>query len=242
MIAARLPARRACRSKSLNRGRFEGGEFGIQSKNGNGGKMTKKANNQYEIHQLIRDRWSPRAFTDRPVAKETMLSLLEAARWAPSCFNEQPWRFIIAHREDQDRFQRIRECLMPGNQDWAEKASVLMISVASKTFARNGNENRYGWHDVGLATSMMAIQAIAMGLYIHPMAGFSGEKAIELLDIPEGCEPVCAIAAGYLGDPATLSEQMNQAETAPSQRNSVSQFAFTGRWGDVYEEKEEESR
>ena len=191
----------------------------------------KLAVTDHEIHDLLRRRWSPRAFADRPLDRATILSLLEAARWAPSCFNEQPWNFVIAWRADAESFARVLQCLVEGNQAWAKRAAVLMITVAKLTFDRNTKPNRHAFHDVGLAMENLVIQATAMGVAVHQMGGFSVEKARDALGIPEGYEPVAAVAVGYPGSPDALDEPQRGSERAPRSRRVMSAFAFGGTWG-----------
>ena len=193
--------------------------------------MEKPAPTNHPIHDLLRQRWSPRAFAPRPVEREKLLSLLEAARWAPSSFNEQPWSFIVATKEVPAEFEQLLNCLVDFNQGWAKAAPVLMFSVARLTFSRNDKPNRHAYHDIGLATENLALQAVALGLVAHQMAGFDGAKAREVFAIPAGFEPVAAIAVGYQGNPTTLPEKMRQGELAPRERKPMADFVFTGRWG-----------
>lgn len=166
--------------------------------------IDKTSDIDYPIHDLLRQRWSPLAFSERLVEPEKLCSVLEAARWAASSYNEQPWSFIVATIDNQAEFDRLLICLAPGNQEWAHNAPVLMLCVAKLYFERNGVENRHAFHDVGAAAAVPAIQATAHGLFIHQMAGFDVPLAKEVYGIPEGYEPVAAIALGYLGDPQTL--------------------------------------
>lgn len=175
----------------------------------------KTSDTQYPIEELLKQRWSPLAFSDRPVEPEKLCSVLEAARWAASSFNEQPWSFIVATKDNQTEFHCLLNCLAEGNQEWAKNAPVLIVSVAKLYFERNGVENRHAFHDVGTAEANLAIQATALGLFIHQMAGFDVPKVREVYDIAEGYEPVAAIALGYLGDPQTLSQRLLQRELAP---------------------------
>lgn len=193
--------------------------------------MAKLAGTSYPIHPLLRRRWSPRAFSERPVEHDKLRSLLEAARWAPSCFNEQPWHFIVATRESSEEYERLLTCLVEGNQQWARTAPVLMMSVAKLTFDRNGRENRHALHDVGLAVENLVIQAMDLGLFAHQMAGFHAETAREVFGIPDGYAPVTMIAVGYLGDPATLPDSLQESERSPRTRKPLSDFAFEGSWG-----------
>ncbi len=185
---------------------------------------------QYPIEEVLRQRWSPIAFSDQAVEPEKLRSVLEGARWAASSYNEQPWSYIVATQNNPDEFSRLLECLAEGNQVWAKNAPVLMLSVAKLTFTRNGVENRHAFHDVGAASTNLAIEATAQGLVIHQMAGFDGPKAKETYGIPDGYDPVAAIALGYLGDPQTLSESMQQRQSAPRTRKPIDQFVFTGHW------------
>ncbi len=192
--------------------------------------MDKPAPVAHDVHDLIRARWSPRAFADRPIDDAALRSLLESARWAASCFNEQPWRFIVARR-DTDDFNRLLECLVPGNQVWANRASVLMVSVARMTFTRNDKPNRHAFHDVGLAVSQLSLQATSLGIVLHQMAGFDRDKVIATYKVPEGFEPVTAIALGYPGDPEALADDLRERELAPRSRMPQKEFVFTKSWG-----------
>jgi nitroreductase len=185
---------------------------------------------EHPIHDLIARRFSPVAFSDRELEPEKLLSLLEAARWASSCFNEQPWSFIIAKKEHPQQFAQMLECLIEKNREWAGKAPVLMISVAKLNFNHNGKPNRHALHDVGQAVANMSLQATSMGLFVHQMAGFDVEKTRHTYHIPSTHEPVAAIAVGYGGDPDTLSEHFKQRALAPRSRHPVKNFIFTGDW------------
>jgi nitroreductase len=193
--------------------------------------MEKPAEAQYPILDLLRRRWSPRAFADRLVEPEKLRGLLEAARWAPSSYNEQPWSFLVATKDDPENFQRLLSCLVEGNQAWAQFAPVLMISIARLNFAQNGQPNRHAFHDVGLAAENLVIQAMALDLMVHQMAGFYPDKARELFRIPSGYEPVAAIAVGYPGEPDRLPEKLRQRELAPRTRKALREFVFGGEWG-----------
>ncbi len=195
--------------------------------------MDKLAETQFPVHVLLRQRWSPRAFADRPVEREKLLSLLEAARWAPSSYNEQPWSFLVATKENPVEFERLLSCLVEFNQSWAKAAPVLMLSVAQLNFKRNDKPNRHAFHDVGLAAENLALQATALGLFAHQLAGFDLGKAREVFSIPVTHEPVAAIALGYPGDLATLSDELRQRELAPRERKSLGEFVFQGKWGNT---------
>lgn len=195
----------------------------------------KPAETAFPIHELIRKRWSPRAFANRPIEPEKLGSLLEAARWAASSNNEQPWRFILATRERPEDFGRLLGCLKESNQAWARQAPVLVLSVARLTFADDGEPNRHALHDVGQAVATLAIQATSLGLIIHQMAGFFPDKARTEFDIPGEFEPVTAIAIGYQGDPAILPDRQRLRELAPRERDPLNTLVFAGRWGEPAE-------
>lgn len=189
----------------------------------------KVAVTRYPVHPLIRDRWSPRAFADQPVDRETLGSLLEAARWTASCFNEQPWIFIIASRQDDPaKFERILHCLIPGNQTWAQNAPILMISLARTTFASTGQPNRHAWHDVGAATAQLTLQATSLRLSVHPMAGIDRDRIRTEFALPPDVEPVAGIAVGWVGEPESLPEKLRERETAPRQRKGMEAMVFGG--------------
>jgi nitroreductase len=193
--------------------------------------MEKMAETQCPIHDLLRRRWSPRAFADRPVEPEKLCSLLEAARWAPSSYNEQPWFFLMALREDREEFNRMLSCLVEGNVAWAQKVPVLMISVAKLKFEKSGKPNRHAFHDVGQAVADMTTQATSVGLAVHQMAGIVADKAREVYNIPRDYEAVAGIAVGYPGEPETLSSELRERELAPRNRRPLESFVFTGGWG-----------
>jgi len=191
----------------------------------------KSAHTQVPIHELLATRWSPRAFADKAVEPEKLLALLEAARWAASCFNEQPWSYFVAHREDKAAYEQLFSCLVPGNQSWVKAAPVLLLSVAKTHFAYNDQLNRHAGHDVGLATANLTIEATALGLSVHQMAGFDAAKARERLQIPDDYEPMAMIAIGYRGAPDVLPEALQEKELAPRTRKPLKEFVFTAQWG-----------
>lgn len=188
------------------------------------------------INELMRRRWSPRAFEQgHPVEREKILTLLEAARWAPSCFNDQPRSFLVFDDSDIVALEKARACLSPGNE-WALKAPVLMISVARETFARNGAPNRWGQHDTGLATENLLLEAAEVGLAAHAMAGFDADRARQEFGVPDGFTPMAAIAIGYpyRGGLDLLDEKLRAKELAPRERTQPGEIAFAGKWGSPY--------
>lgn len=194
--------------------------------------MEKPAKTVYPIHEMLERRWSPRVFAEeRPVEPETLHRMLEAARWAPSSSNEQPWRFVVATREEPAEYDRLLACLLEGNRKWAYRAPVLILSVARMDFEDDSRPNRHAFHDVGLATENLLLQATALGLVAHPMAGFDIEKARADLKIPSGYEPVAMIAAGYPGELTVLPDYLQQRELKPRERKPLTEMAFSGQWG-----------
>lgn len=193
--------------------------------------MDQQAQLQFPIHDLLARRWSPRAFDERPVETSVLQSLFEAARWAPSSNNEQPWRFIMATKDHDTEWNRLFDCLAEGNRIWAVRAPVLILSVAGMNFQDGDKPNRHAWHDTGLATENLVLQATASGLVAHQMAGFDVEKARIDLRIPVGCEPVAMIAVGYPGDAAILPERLREREVRPRSRRPIGEWTFRGQWG-----------
>ncbi len=193
----------------------------------------RKENPLTDIHTVISERWSPRAFdADKPVEQEKLLSVLEAARWAPSCFGDEPWRFVVTNRfEDEDAWQQMFSILVPGNQTWAQRAPVLMLACADSVFRANGKPNRWTHYDVGQASISLCLQATALGLVTHQMGGFDVDKAREVLKIPEQFTPMAAIALGYQGDASALDEDLQSVELAERKRQPMSENFFSGVWG-----------
>jgi nitroreductase len=159
--------------------------------------------------------------------------LFEAARWAASSFNEQPWSFIVTTKEKPEQHAALVGCLTEKNQQWAQRAPVLMVSVAKLNFEKNGKPNRHAFHDVGMAVANMIVQATAVGLYVHQMAGFSVERVREIYGVPEGFEPVAAIAVGYPDDPDVLPVTFREQEVGPRQRKPIDRFVFEAKWGET---------
>jgi nitroreductase len=193
--------------------------------------MDRPADTRFHIQELLSRRWSPRAFADQPVEREKIQSLLEAARWASSCFNEQPWVFIVATTDHPAEHQKILSCLAEGNQIWAKRAPLLMLTVAKTHFDHNGQANRHAYHDVGLAVGNLVLQATAMDLAVHQMAGILPDKIRDCYSLPTGYEAVTGIAIGYQGDSKILPDPLREKELAPRFRKSLSEFVFSGSWG-----------
>jgi nitroreductase len=192
--------------------------------------MQKPAPTNFPVHNLIRERWSPRAFASKPVEPAVLASLFEAARWAPSSNNEQPWAYLVATKDDSENFAKTLSVLVEFNAAWAKEAPVLMIAVSRLNF-QNGTPNRNAFYDTGAATALLSVEATARGLAVHQMAGFDHAKAKQVFEIPEDWEPIAAIAIGYPGDPESLSQKLRDREVAPRTRKPLSEFVMSGRWG-----------
>ncbi|GCE21665.1 nitroreductase family protein [Dictyobacter kobayashii] len=190
--------------------------------------LRKPATAEHPIHELISERWSPRAFANRPVEAEKLHSLFEAARWAASTANFQPWNFVFATREHPEEHARIVETLLENNAKWAQEAPVLVVAVA-KLYDFAGREHN-SLYDLGMAVGNLVTQAVHLGLVTHQMGGFVVDKARELLNIPEGYVPVAVIAIGYPGSPDTLHPVLRERELAPRARKPLNEFVFEGSW------------
>lgn len=193
----------------------------------------KHATPDQPILEPIAARWSPYAYDpNRTLEPEKLRICLEALRWAASSYNEQPWSYLIARREDEAAFQTMLGCLWEGNQAWAKNASVLMISVVQRTFKLNGKPNRVAEHDLGLAAGNLVIQAAAIGVDVHQMAGVDLGKAKQTYAIPDGYDAHTAIALGYaLPLDAITDPKLRTGEETPRTRKKVEEFMFAGKWG-----------
>ncbi len=192
--------------------------------------MEKPAATAHRIEPLIQRRWSPRAFAPTPIARRVLARLFEAARWAPSSYNEQPWRYVVVTAENPERLTEAQSVLSPGNA-WARNAPVLICTIAHLTFARNAKPNRHAFHDVGAASATLLLQATALGLFGHEMAGFDVEKARAVFEVPEGCEPVAMMALGYPANHESLTQEQRAHEARPRARRPIEEFVFEGRFG-----------
>jgi nitroreductase len=195
----------------------------------------KQATPDHPIHELIARRWSPYALAERPVSDDDIRSLFEAARWAASSYNEQPWSYIVATKANMAEFERLLSCLVEGNQPWAKTAPVLALGCTSLHFARNNKPNAAAVHDLGLASATLTLEATARGLFVHQMIGILPERARELYGIPEGVQPLTGLAIGYAADPNILPDVYRQRDLAPRQRRPLTEFVFGGQWGAVSE-------
>jgi nitroreductase len=193
--------------------------------------MHKPAHVNFPVHDLIRDRWSPRAFAAKPIEPDVLASLFEAARWAPSSSNEQPWAFLVATKDDPENFAKTLSVLVEFNAGWAKEAAALVLAVSSLKFHANGTPNRNAFYDTGAASALLSMEATYRGLAIHQMGGFDPAKAKQVFEIPEDWEPIAAMAIGYPGDPESLHPKLRDREIAPRTRKPLSEFVMSGRWG-----------
>ncbi len=186
----------------------------------------------HPIHDLIRGRWSPYAFAPEGVSGADLFSLFEAARWAPSSFNEQPWRYLAARRQDGASFRKLLGCLAEPNRVWAQHAGALVLTVAKSTFTHNGKPNGSARHDVGLASAQLTIEAAARGLAVHQMGGILPDRAREEFGIPGDYEPVTALAIGWPGSPEGLPESLRERDRGPRVRRPLDSTVYGSVWGE----------
>jgi nitroreductase len=175
------------------------------------------------LHELIRTRWSPSAFSARPVEPEKLRSMFEAASWAASCFNEQPWRFVFATKAEPEQFQRVLGLLVDRNQQWAKTAYALGFSTGKKTFTHNGAPDRFGLYDTGAAMANLAIEGTAQGVRTHFMGGFDAQRARSEFHVPDDFEIGAAFAIGYIDETAAVP--------ITRIRKSLEEIVFAGDWG-----------
>jgi nitroreductase len=193
--------------------------------------MSKLAVTDHPVHELIAQRWSPYGFADRPVAEADLRSLFEAARWAASSYNEQPWSYIVARREDGEGFAKLLSCLVEGNRVWAQHAPVLALGCTSLKFKLNDKPNAAAIHDLGLASATLTLEATGRGLSVHQMIGILPDQARAMYAVPEGVQPLTGLAIGYVGDPASLPEKIRPRDLGARTRKPLAEFVFGERWG-----------
>ena len=185
----------------------------------------------YPVHELITKRWSPYAFGPKLVADDELRSLFEAARWAASSYNEQPWHYIVASRDNQAEFAKLLSTLVEPNQAWAKQASVLALGVITHDFKRNGKPNKAAIHDLGLASAQLTLEATSRGLVVHQMIGIVPDRARELYGIPQNAEALTGLAIGYAAHPGSGPAEFTERESGPRQRRPLAEFVFGGTWG-----------
>jgi nitroreductase len=195
--------------------------------------MHKPAITQTPIHEIIANRWSPRAYdANKQVSQDQVIALLEAARWAPSCFGDQPWRFIVWNKaQDPTAWQQAFDCIVPNNQTWVKDAPVLVLICADTLFSHNQTPNKWAQYDTGAAALSLCLQATSMGLVTHQMGGFNSEKTRETFAIPEQYAPIAMLAVGYEGDANTLPDDLKARELAERKRKALGELFYKGTWG-----------
>jgi len=198
--------------------------------------MTKPTPVDHDIFPLFRERWSPLSFSDEWVSDDDIRSLFEAARWAPSSYNEQPWAFVFARKGDTSEFERILSCLVDSNQVWAQHAAMLVIGCARQQFQRNGKPNRHAEYDLGAAVMQLSLQAASLGIGVHQMAGILPDKAVNALGIPDTHLPVVGVAIGYRGAADLLPENLQARERGARRRQPQDDFIHLGQWDGSYDD------
>ncbi len=194
--------------------------------------MKNPAVTQVSINETIANRWSGRAFdVSKPVSKAQLLSLCEAARWAPSCFGDEPWRFMVWDKNSNaDAWQKAFDCLVPGNQSWVKNAPVLLLVCADTLFGHNQKPNRWAQYDTGAAAENLCLQAQDSGLMAHQMGGFNADAAREAFDIPEQFTLMAMVALGYAGDANQLPDDLKERDLAPRKRKPLTDLFFDSAW------------
>ena len=192
---------------------------------------TKTAATDHAVSPLISSRYSPYVFESKPVAEADLWSLFEAARWAPSSYNEQPWSYIVARREHPEEFAKLLGTLVEGNQAWAKDAPVIALGVFARSFRRNGKPNKSAEHDLGLASATLTVEATSRGLAVHQMIGIVPDRAREAYGIPDGFEPLTALAIGYAAAPGSGPAPLAERDSATRARRPLSEIVFRAAWG-----------
>ena len=194
--------------------------------------MQKPATTQQPIHTLIADRWSGRAYdANQSVSEAQVISLLEAARWAPSCFGDQPWRYVVCNKANNlQAWQAAFDALVPGNQGWAVNAPVLLLICADTLFGHNDKPNKWAAYDTGAATENLCLQATADGLMAHQMGGFDADKARAAFNVPARYQILAMVSIGYPAAIESLSGEAKERELAPRSRKPLGELFFNGQW------------
>lgn len=194
--------------------------------------MQKPAITQQPVHDVIASRWSGRAYdATKSVSKDQVISLLEAARWAPSCFGDEPWRYVVSNKADNlPAWQAAFDCLVPGNQGWAVNAPVLLLICADTLFRHNDKPNKWAAYDTGAATENLCLQATALGLMAHQMGGFDADKARQTFKVPERYQILAMVTVGYQAAVEGLAEDVKERELAARSRKPLGELFFDGAW------------
>lgn len=195
----------------------------------------KTATPDHPIHELHAKRYSPYCFADRDVSDDDLRSLFEAARWSASSYNEQPWRFFVARRNDGAAYEKLLSCLVEANQAWAKAAPVLALGLVQKKFSRNDKPNGMAVHDLGLAAASLTFEATARGLAVHQMAGIDRDRIREVYAVPDDVEAVTGLAIGHAADPDDLEDPLKKRDSTPRNRKPLSEIVFGTAWGESSE-------
>ena len=193
----------------------------------------KKAETAVSINDQLALRWSGRAYDPaRRVDRIHILALLEAARWAPSCYGDQPWRYVVCNRDDnRDAWQRALDCLVPGNQSWARHAPILILVAADNLFQHNSEPNRWAQYDTGAASMSLCVQATGLGLMVHQMGGFDAQAATAAFGLPQHCTPMAMMAVGYQLAQDQIPDDLREREIAARKRRPIAECFFDAEWG-----------
>ncbi len=198
--------------------------------------FNKKIDTQADIHELIASRWSGRAYdANRLLSREQIVALLEAARWAPSCYGDQPWRFIIFDKATaEDDWGKALDCLAEGNRQWAQDAPLLLLACADSVLSKTGDNNRWGQYDTGAASENLCLQAAAMGLMTHQMGGFDAKKCTQDFTIPEQFTPMAMITVGYQLPEDAITGDVRDREYGQRARNPLADNFFEAKWAQPF--------
>jgi len=186
------------------------------------------------INELLQKRFSPRTFSEKRVEHEQIVDLLEAARWAPSSMNEQPWRFLIAEKDDPETFNKLLSSLNVNNQKWANNASVLILTMAKIDSEYTKQINKHALYDLGNSVAHLTFQAMTMGIYVRQMGGFDPEKTRAIFAVPDNFIPVSVLAIGYKGNLEYLPEDLKKKGLAVRRRKDLNEIAFAGKFGNAF--------
>jgi nitroreductase len=200
--------------------------------------FNKEIETKATIHELIASRWSGRAYDSaKMLAREQIISLVEAARWAPSCFGDQPWRFIVFDKATNNAaWEKALSCLVEGNRGWAKDAPLLLLACADSVLSQNGKPNRWGQYDTGAASLNLSLQAAALGLMVHQMGGFDVDKTKTEFSIPEQFAPMAMMTVGYQLAETAMPDDIKEREYNARARNTLDENFFEGHWGEPISE------
>lgn len=198
----------------------------------------KKGEADFGVMPEMLERWSPYCFDDQTVPGDLLLQCLEATRWSASSYNEQPWYFLLSEKSKPDGFEKMLGCLLEANQVWAKYAGALLIAVSKENFSHNGTPNRVHAYDLGQAVAQLSLQATALGLQVHQMAGINLSRIRQEYSIPDGYVPQTAVAIGYAAkEPLPGQEAFAGRDTKPRTRKKISEFVFSEKWGTSFTTK-----